>query len=623
MADLTLLREVFEERADQPRWVAWREIVRDGESRKVPVNPHTGGNASHSDRETWGTLEEALRRHQEDGLDGVGIVLGGGLGGVDLDGCRDPETGELTDWAESYIEMFASYSEVSPSGTGVKVLALAAPDRLPASTVPMNEALTDRKRPALECYVSDRYFTITGKPLNGYGEIRETPEAWEQVAQVLEAHADGTGDREPREVTGNDEMSAALCFALSEDAKLKRLWQAGKGDGTDKSRNDASLAATLSHRGFEDADIEAALRNYPLGQIGTGKLAGEEADRQIGRLLGLAKGEREEPAVEDHPDPEILRGDEILAEGPPEQIEPMVPRFVWRRRLTIEAAREKTGKSSLTSYISGRFTIGGRVLGMDVPEPGTVLWITAPNEADRVDPVLDLQHFGGDPSKLYVLPQVRWLDDPLGEIRRAVEMVNPDMVVIDSLSSVTASLDLDVGDNTAWAKVLLEMQGIAKDHDVGILATHHGRRSDDKYRGAGAIGQSADVLLEMFKDVKGDPWARRISPKGRARRLATLELEDYVIRLEASGDDYTYLGDVNAVEIPLERRVVNYVEAHPRCSTRDVRENVVGNNQEVADILRDNWRLGVLERDDGPHGGYLWEKDDQMSLKGDGDDAPF
>jgi len=44
-----------------------------------------------------------------------------GLVGIDLDDCRDPETGALRRWARRVIKKLKSYAEVSPSGTGVKI----------------------------------------------------------------------------------------------------------------------------------------------------------------------------------------------------------------------------------------------------------------------------------------------------------------------------------------------------------------------------------------------------------------------------------------------------------------------------------------------------------------------
>lgn len=41
--------------------------------------------------------------------------------GIDLDHCRDPETGKIKPWALEIVAKLNSYSEVSPSGTGLHI----------------------------------------------------------------------------------------------------------------------------------------------------------------------------------------------------------------------------------------------------------------------------------------------------------------------------------------------------------------------------------------------------------------------------------------------------------------------------------------------------------------------
>jgi primase-polymerase (primpol)-like protein len=54
----------------RPRWVAWRPEIRNGKTTKVPVNPHTGGNASTADPATWGSYEQAAQCARANGLPG-------------------------------------------------------------------------------------------------------------------------------------------------------------------------------------------------------------------------------------------------------------------------------------------------------------------------------------------------------------------------------------------------------------------------------------------------------------------------------------------------------------------------------------------------------------------------
>ena len=82
---------------------------------------------------------------------GVGLALGklqSGqvLAGVDLDQCRDPNTGAFEPWATSLIAFLNSYTEISPSGTGAKVFLFGS----------LPEGATEGKRYKAEIYSHSR-----------------------------------------------------------------------------------------------------------------------------------------------------------------------------------------------------------------------------------------------------------------------------------------------------------------------------------------------------------------------------------------------------------------------------------------------------------------------------------
>jgi len=82
------------------------------------------GFASSTESETWASFEAALEYTETEHADGVGFVFTDDdpIVGVDLDDCRDPETGDVDDAALDIIKRLDSYTEVSPSGTGYHVL---------------------------------------------------------------------------------------------------------------------------------------------------------------------------------------------------------------------------------------------------------------------------------------------------------------------------------------------------------------------------------------------------------------------------------------------------------------------------------------------------------------------
>src|SRR5262249_39661679 len=129
---------------------------------KIPLIPITLKPARTNDPDTWGTLTDALTTYSDGKADGIGFVLGDGVVGVDLDDCRCPRAGELDGWALRDVKGLNTYGEVSPTATGVKLLAFA---ELP----PGRRQSEDDAAEEVECYdeTSPRYFTITGNRLPG------------------------------------------------------------------------------------------------------------------------------------------------------------------------------------------------------------------------------------------------------------------------------------------------------------------------------------------------------------------------------------------------------------------------------------------------------------------------
>jgi primase-polymerase (primpol)-like protein len=148
-----LLQNIPDEMRQRPQWLVWKLEERDGKPTKVPYIAGGVGRASSTDSLTWRSFEEAAQALGTGRYNGVGFVFSSGdpFAGIDLDDCRDPETGEIKEWAEKIIEAFGGYAEVSQSGTGVHIIVRGKGP--------------NKKRKRVEAYSSGRYFAMTGVTL--------------------------------------------------------------------------------------------------------------------------------------------------------------------------------------------------------------------------------------------------------------------------------------------------------------------------------------------------------------------------------------------------------------------------------------------------------------------------
>jgi len=152
----TLRASVPEELQVRNQWTCWRLEERNGKTTKVPYNAASGHRASSTDSATWASYEEAVEAVEDGGYNGVGFVFSSGdpYTGIDLDKCRNPQTGEVAEWAQPWLDRFSEgYSEVSPSGTGLHIIV--------RGKTPHNGKKT-RDGKTVEIYSVERFFTVTG-----------------------------------------------------------------------------------------------------------------------------------------------------------------------------------------------------------------------------------------------------------------------------------------------------------------------------------------------------------------------------------------------------------------------------------------------------------------------------
>ncbi|RDZ43741.1 hypothetical protein C5B86_11960 [Haloferax sp. Atlit-19N] len=233
----------------------------------------TGGYASATDPATWTTFDEARAYAADGSADGVGYVFTDDdpYVGIDLDKCRDPETGVTDEWAQELIDRLDSYTEVSPSGTGYHVIIRGV---LP----PGGNRTGD-----LELYDDARFFTVTGDHVDGTPTtVGDRQDALDVIHDAYfettdDAAGAATATRSPSAQTdasasasgpGNDLGDDTLIERASNaanGAKFSRLWRGDTTGYDSHSEADMALCSMLAFwTGGDAQQIDRLVRDSGL-----------------------------------------------------------------------------------------------------------------------------------------------------------------------------------------------------------------------------------------------------------------------------------------------------------------------------------------------------------------------
>lgn len=134
-------------------------VLRDPETKRVmPTLDHPQVDQGHElDRWALGSFDEAMAAMASGRCDGGGFAFlpGDGLIGIDIDHAIDRETGEVSEQCQAIITQCASYTELSPSGTGVHIIVEGECKTFKDNTV------------GVEVFCGRQFFTVTARPWAG------------------------------------------------------------------------------------------------------------------------------------------------------------------------------------------------------------------------------------------------------------------------------------------------------------------------------------------------------------------------------------------------------------------------------------------------------------------------
>ncbi|MFO0836114.1 MAG: phage/plasmid primase, P4 family [Phycisphaerales bacterium] len=229
------------------QWVVWRFEQRDGKRTKVPYAAATGSRASATEPSTWSSFENACAAAEQSHYEGIGFVFTADdpFTGVDLDGCID-DAGVVAPAAQQIIDALNSYTEVSPSGRGVKIFIAG---RKPDGVGCKSKAIAGFKE--TEIYDCNRFFTVTGWHVNGTpSRIEERQDALDALCARLwpkkqKPHLNGT--LASAGFGGDDEALIKRACAAKNGDRFARLWAGDTSlHGDDASGADQALCNSLA-----------------------------------------------------------------------------------------------------------------------------------------------------------------------------------------------------------------------------------------------------------------------------------------------------------------------------------------------------------------------------------------
>jgi len=319
-----------------PKWLGWRAETRADEhgemkATKVPYRiDEPSEKASVDAPETWGSFDDAIEAYGAGMFDGVGYVLTADdpIMGVDLDKCRDPKTGAIDPSAAAIVARLRSYTEISPSGLGLRVFLIGL---LPGPR---------RRKGLIEMYEDRRYLSVTGHHLAGTPTTIETrlDELRALYAETFPAPSTTNGAHQPRApesgaVDLDDEDLLRRARGARTGAAFERLWSGDASGHSSHSEADLALCSKLAFWTGCDAarmdrlfrrsglmrgkwDERHGARTYGALTITTA-IAGCAETFAPGRVEPAPRVEIDQDVLHDEPDPAAERVAPAVRVAPP------------------------------------------------------------------------------------------------------------------------------------------------------------------------------------------------------------------------------------------------------------------------------------------------------------------
>lgn len=494
-----------------PQWVCFGAQGTQPGTRewKKPYNPATGRPAKAGKPGTWTDFETARTAVAMGLYAGIGFEFAddGGLVGIDFDHCL--QNGQVASWAASWVQRLNSYTEVSPSGTGLHVICRG---RLPGPAL---------KTTSAEMYDRGRFFTVTG---DVYGPAQPPCDAQAAINELYVAvtatrpqgkQAAQTPTEPLQSVVQLTDDEITRIASNAQNGELFRALFAGQWAGRYPSQSEADLALCNLLAFYTSRDAEQMDRIFRRSG-----LARDKWDRpQSGSTYGALTITNAIQHCTQVFDPRTTAAEDFGG-APATATEPLLvalssvqsveTRWLWRPyvplgKITLMEADPGTGKTYMALSMAAVVSSGGRFYGEPdtvCRAPANVVYQSAEDGlADTIKPRMETLIPQPDFGRIFVIDEhqkgLTLLDR---RIETTLQRIRPALFILDPLQAyLGATVDMHRANEVR--PVLAQIARLAEQYECAFLIVMHMNKDSQGqalYRALGSIDIPAVARSMIF-----------------------------------------------------------------------------------------------------------------------------
>lgn len=529
----------------------WKYEDRNGKRTKPPYNHRTGRYARSDDPATFGPYDDVLAAYKHGGYEGIGMGIFDVWCAVDIDHCFAES--RLSSLGIDIVDTMHSYTEVSPSGEGIRIIFKAQ-----GFTFDKDAYYTNNKKLGLEIYVAGctkKYVTLTGQVMQNWPIEDKSAE----IAKVMDKYMKKPKhDPKPKPKADHAADAEYLKRGLERDEKLKAYWEGTRPQGNESSDDQGFVDKLAYWCNGNAAMMEQAFFDSPHYQQ-KDSAHKRKCDRKdyLPGTIAEALADLKSTAREDDEDYQQHQVSQDFSpqekDKAPNDVEPFetitaielskkdLPPVKWvvkdllPQGEALLVAPSKYGKGWFAIDLSLSVAGGWPFLGFEVVQT-EVLYLALEDSYRRLKSRQQLiLGFDEAPIGLTFAIRAKTIDNGLANQIDAHMAQNPNtgLIIIDVLQKVRSTrVQRGMGAYALDYNDMTQIKAMADKYDITILCVHHDRKmkdSEDPFNqisGTNAIMGSADTIMLITKKARND---------GRAVLMVTgrdVESQDYVMELD-------------------------------------------------------------------------------------------